>query len=295
MIGTVVVGIGTAGRVRIRDLLSPLPSSPSEKLSLKGFISRRTLENQQDIQQISLDEALSREDIHAAIICTENVSHEENIRKFLEAGKHVCVEYPMTLSFASVKQLCELADKKGKILHEEHIELLTAEYKQLKKDVTGKNLVEGTLHFTGGPLQPGFGFIAFSGIARLTWLVDLFGELTVTSANVEEDKEKKYIKMTAHFQTKDKSPLTWIEERAPGLGRVKNISFRFDTGVMDCLPVAPRESIGLFMQDLNLFGQKLLGLVSSEQLQAERKRILHCLELADLIRELSQACTHNSI
>lgn len=37
----------------------------------------------------------------------------------------------------------------GKVLHVEHIELLTEEYKQLKKEVAGKDLVKGTLHFTG--------------------------------------------------------------------------------------------------------------------------------------------------
>lgn len=40
MFGAVVVGIGTAGLVRIRDMLAPLPASPAEKLAVKGFISR---------------------------------------------------------------------------------------------------------------------------------------------------------------------------------------------------------------------------------------------------------------
>lgn len=40
MLGAVVVGIGTAGRVRIRDLLAPLPGSPAEKLEVRGFVSR---------------------------------------------------------------------------------------------------------------------------------------------------------------------------------------------------------------------------------------------------------------
>lgn len=40
MLGAVVVGVGTAGSVRIRDLLAPLAGSPAEKLALKGFISR---------------------------------------------------------------------------------------------------------------------------------------------------------------------------------------------------------------------------------------------------------------
>ncbi len=37
----------------------------------------------------------------------------------------------------------------GLVLHEEHIEILTPDYKQLKKDIAGKTLEEGTLHFTG--------------------------------------------------------------------------------------------------------------------------------------------------
>lgn len=37
-----MVGVGTAGAVRIRDLLAPLPGSPAEQLAVKGFVSRYT-------------------------------------------------------------------------------------------------------------------------------------------------------------------------------------------------------------------------------------------------------------
>ncbi|KAG2458308.1 BIEA reductase, partial [Polypterus senegalus] len=114
MFGTVVIGVGIAGRVRIRDLVNPLLSTASEKMIPKGFVSRRTLEDQQGLKQISLDDALAREDIHAAIICTENSYHEDCIRKFLEAGKHVCVEYPMALTLAAARDLWDLADEKSK-------------------------------------------------------------------------------------------------------------------------------------------------------------------------------------
>uniref|UniRef100_A0A3B3TNE6 Biliverdin reductase A-like n=1 Tax=Poecilia latipinna TaxID=48699 RepID=A0A3B3TNE6_9TELE len=122
---------------------------------------------------------------------------------FLEAGKHVCVEYPMALSYQAAAQLWDLAQKKGVVLHEEHIELLTEDYKQLKKEVEGKTLLEGSLHFAGGALKPGFGFPAFSGIARLSWLVDLFGELSVRAATFEEDAKQGYSKMTAQLLTSD--------------------------------------------------------------------------------------------
>jgi biliverdin reductase len=49
-----------------------------------------------------------------------------------------------------------------------------------------------------------FGFPAFSGISRLTWLVSLFGELSLVSATLEEKKEDQYMKMTVHLETKNK-------------------------------------------------------------------------------------------
>ncbi|XP_072544414.1 biliverdin reductase A [Salminus brasiliensis] len=289
MLGSVVVGLGIAGSVRIRDMLAPVPSSAAEKLAVKGFVSRRTLGDQHGVQQIPLDEALSRDDIHVAFVCTENASHEEQIRRFLEAGKHVCVEYPMTTDYSSAAELWDLAQQKGLVLHEEHIELLTPDFKQLKKDIAGKQLEEGSLHFTGGSLKPGFGFPAFSGISRLTWLVDLFGELSVKAATLEEDEGRQYMKMTAHFLTKDQKPLTWIEERSQGMGRGKRIHLRFDSCTLTELPTGTREPVGLFMQDLILFARKLQGDVPQEELQAERRRILHCLQLAENIRQLCQS------
>uniref|UniRef100_A0A667XU17 Biliverdin reductase A n=1 Tax=Myripristis murdjan TaxID=586833 RepID=A0A667XU17_9TELE len=288
MSGAVVVGVGIAGWVRIRDLLAPLPGTAAETLSIKGFISRRDLEPQQGVNRISVEEAVSREDIHVAFICTENKAHEDGIRTFLQAGKHVCVEYPMTLSYKAAVELWDLAQQKGVILHEEHIELLSAEYKQLKKEVAGKRLQEGTLHFTGGALKPGAGFLGFSGISRLTWLVDLFGDLSVTAATIEEDPSNNYSKMTAKLVTSDNRPLTWIEERAPGLPRAKNINFHFDSCTMTQMPSAPREPVGLFMQDLVLFSGKLAGHVPPEELHREKRRILHCLELAEKMQQLCQ-------
>ncbi|XP_069816429.1 biliverdin reductase A isoform X2 [Dendropsophus ebraccatus] len=290
MFGAVVVGIGIAGSVRIRDLLNPLLSSPSESLKLQGFVSRRNLDQYNGVKQMSLEEALQSLEVHAAFICTDNQNHEQSVRNFLEAGKHVLVEYPMVLSAQAAHELFQLAEQKGKVLHVEHIELLTEEFKQLKKEVADKELVEGILHFTGGPLdEQKSGFPSFSGIARITWLVDLFGSLSVTSASIEENQEKKYCKLTADFTTADNRPLTWIEERAPGLKREKKVKFTFKSGVLDTLPPTPRAAVGPFMQDENLFARKLLGQVSKEDLTAEKKRILHCIDLAEKIK---QCCRH---
>uniref|UniRef100_H2LHK8 Biliverdin reductase A n=1 Tax=Oryzias latipes TaxID=8090 RepID=H2LHK8_ORYLA len=252
-------------------------------------VDRRNLDNQQGVSQISVEEAVSRDDIHAAFICTENESHQDYVRTFLQAGKHVCVEYPMTMSYQAAVELWDLAQKKGLVLHEEHIELLTEDFKELKRAVQGKILQEGTLHFTGGALKAGFGFPAFSGIARLTWLVELFGKLSVSAATLEEEPAKGYSKLTAKLLTSDNRPLTWVEERQTGLPRAKNINFVFDSCTLSEIPAAPRGAVGLFMQDLIHFSAKLAGQVSPSQLQGEKERVLHCLELADKIQQLCQS------
>ncbi|XP_028919388.1 biliverdin reductase A isoform X1 [Ornithorhynchus anatinus] len=287
MPGVVVVGVGRAGSVRIRDLQNSQPGTPSEHLKLLGFVSRRELGSINGVKQIALKDALEDKEVDVAFICSENSSHEENIRQFLEAGKHVLVEYPMALSHVAAQELWKLAEQKGKILHEEHIELLTEEYISLKKEVSGKELVKGTLHFTAGPLdEERFGFPSFSGISRLSWLVDLFGELSLVSATMEEQKDKKYLKMTADLKTADQRPLTWIEEKGPDLKREKHIKFSFTSGCLENLPAAPGGNVGIFMKDQNLFAQKVLGQVSEDDLTAEKRRVLHCLEIAAEIQKL---------
>ncbi|XP_037362894.1 biliverdin reductase A [Talpa occidentalis] len=280
--GVVVVGVGRAGSVRMRDLRNPHASSAF--LNLIGFVSRRELTRIDEVQQISLEDALSNQEVEVAYICSESSSHENYIRQFLNAGKHVLVEYPMTLSRAAAQDLWELAEQKGKVLHEEHVELLMEEFAFLKKEVVGKDLLKGSLLFTAGPLEEErFGFPAFSGISRLTWLVSLFGELSVVSATLEEQKENQYMKMTVCLETENKRPLTWIEEKGPGLKRNRHLSFHFKSGSLENMPkVGVNKNI--FLKDQDIFVQKLLGKFSEKELVAEKKRILHCLGLAEEIQ-----------
>ncbi|KAL0587894.1 Biliverdin reductase A [Plecturocebus cupreus] len=260
----------------MRDLRNPHPSSAF--LNLIGFVSRRELGSTDGVQQISLEDALSSQEVEVAYICSESSSHEDYIRQFL-------VEYPMTLSLAAAQELWELAEQKGKVLHEEHVERLMEEFAFLKKEVVGKDLLKGSLLFTAGPLEEErFGCPAFSGISRLTWLVSLFGELSLVSAILEERKEDQYMKMTVCLETEKKSPLTWIEEKGPGLKRNRYLSFHFKSGSLENVPNVGINN-NIFLKDQNIFVQKLLGQFSEKELATEKKRILHCLGLAEEIQK----------
>uniref|UniRef100_A0A8D0WN98 Biliverdin reductase A n=1 Tax=Sus scrofa TaxID=9823 RepID=A0A8D0WN98_PIG len=276
--GVVVVGVGRAGSVRIRDLRSP--NASSEFLNLIGFVSRRELGSIEEVKQISLEDALSSQEVEVAFICSESSSHEDYIRWVFQAGGPRLAQ-----SFADGCLFHSVFVTTGKVLHEEHVELLMEEFAFLKKEVVGKDLLKGSLLFTAGPLEEGrFGFPAFSGISRLTWLVSLFGELSLVSATLEERKEDQYMKMTVCLETENKSPLTWIEEKAPGLKRNRHLSFHFKSGSLENMPnVGINKNI--FLKDQKIFVQKLLGQVSEKELAAEKKRILHCLWLAGEIQK----------
>uniref|UniRef100_A0A8C4R0X7 Biliverdin reductase catalytic domain-containing protein n=1 Tax=Eptatretus burgeri TaxID=7764 RepID=A0A8C4R0X7_EPTBU len=237
LVNTVVVGVGMAGRVLIRDVLH-----------LEAITRKRSLAEIAGTQQITLPEALTCPDVQAAIISTENAAHEET--------------YPLALSTSAAQNLFKLSDKMGRVLHVEHIELLTSQYKQLHDQVEGKTLEQGCLHFTGGPLMDfeKCGFPSFSGVSRLSWLVNLFGELQVEAATMEERHAKQYFQLRAKLLNK---MLTWVEERRPGYIGAKRIQFQFVGGSsLDELPPTARGTEGLFFQDLHIFSSKLQAMLA---------------------------------
>lgn len=76
--GVVAVGVGRAGSVRIWDLRNPHASSAF--LNLIGFVSRQELGSIDEVPQISLEDALSSQEVEVAFICSESSSHEDYIR-----------------------------------------------------------------------------------------------------------------------------------------------------------------------------------------------------------------------
>ena len=60
-------------------------------------------------------------DVNAVNICTPNKTHYQICREALEAGKHVLVEKPLTLSSVEAYELVELAHKRNLVLSVGHI------------------------------------------------------------------------------------------------------------------------------------------------------------------------------
>jgi predicted dehydrogenase len=137
----------------------------------------------------SLDEMLSDELVELVIVNTPNYTHFEYAQKALQAGKHVIVEKPFTVTVKEAQQLIELAKKKNKILSVYQNRRYDSDYKTIKKVLDKKLLgavVEAEFHFDRyredlSPKQhkeipgPGTGVLYDLGAHLIDQALQLFG------------------------------------------------------------------------------------------------------------------------
>ncbi|CAI9718494.1 biliverdin reductase A-like [Octopus vulgaris] len=266
--GVVVVGIGIAGQVRIRDLRNLPADKPNlQCLKLIGYVSRRQLDL--DLLSLTLPEALNRSDVQVIIICTEAEAHEETIRKSLEAGKHVLVEYPIVMNVTAAKELYQMASSKGVVLHEENIGLLSLALLELKKDIDNKpplQEVQLAHHVSLGRLSENMTkektpFIAHQSIIKAA--IFLFGNLTSVGGQLTEKDD--CFEAIADLRTSEdkKVQVKLFLFKEKGIWK-KEYFLKFKDGsVIDKLPPElvrkTRSGLGMFMEDLLHFSEKLLG------------------------------------
>ncbi|MEP6596818.1 MAG: Gfo/Idh/MocA family oxidoreductase [Ginsengibacter sp.] len=98
----------------------------------------------------SLEVMLADKSVELVIVNTPNYSHFEYVKKALEAGKHVVVEKPFTVTVDEGEKLIEIAEKQNKILSVYHNRRYDSDYKTIAKIVEEKllgELVEVEMHF----------------------------------------------------------------------------------------------------------------------------------------------------
>jgi predicted dehydrogenase len=81
----------------------------------------------------SVQDALARDDIDAAVIATPASTHAALVRTALDHGKHVLVEKPMALDVASSESLCQLASTAKRVLMVGYTFLYNAGVRKMKE------------------------------------------------------------------------------------------------------------------------------------------------------------------
>jgi biliverdin reductase len=277
-LGIAVVGLGIAGRARVRAL----ESHPRARLV---GVARRT----PGPDETTLAEVLADPDVEALIVCTPNLLHVETARAALEAGRHVAVEFPLAPTAREARGLWALARQQARVLHAEHIELLApSQQAQRERARALGRPTGGELRFAGG--SEGWvgderlaGSPALRAFARLHRLVDLFGEAEVEDAASAELSGGGYrLEVALRFREGGRTLL--VEERTPGRARGLEWEIVCESGRLDAPP--PASARGVFREDLDVFVARVHdgapGYVSEE-------RILHVLSLVEHVEALCAA------
>jgi scyllo-inositol 2-dehydrogenase (NADP+) len=112
---TGVVGYGAAAQFMHLPFIVTNP-----KFQLQTILQRKGNEAQEKYPSVkivrSLDEMLADESLELVVITTPNDSHFEYAWRALEAGKHVLLEKPFTITSADAKKLIVQSEKKNRIL-----------------------------------------------------------------------------------------------------------------------------------------------------------------------------------
>ena len=124
-------------------------------------------------------------DVDLVVVATVSSLHGDVVEAALMAGKHVVVEYPLSLDLAQAERLVELAHDRDLLLHVEHIELLGGLHDAMKSYLSRIGTPTYTNYRTINIVRPAplkwtyrfdlFGFPFCGALSRVHRLTNLFG------------------------------------------------------------------------------------------------------------------------
>lgn len=131
-------------------------------------------------------------DLDLVVIATINQLHGAIAEAALKAGKHVVLEYPLAVDYATGQALRDLAQRQNKLLHVEHIELLGGVHQAIREYIDQIGKVFYARYSTIQPQSPApqrwtyhhqqFGFPLIAALSRISRFTDLFGTVQTVSA-----------------------------------------------------------------------------------------------------------------
>ncbi|QQE65100.1 glycosyl transferase family 2 [Leptolyngbya sp. BL0902] len=140
---------------------------------------------------------ISWPDLEVIIVSHVNCDHGMVVRAALEAGRHVVVEYPLALDWREAERLVTLAQQQQRLLHVEHIEVLSGNHQALKANLSALGIPLHVRYVTLSPQRPApdrwtyqpdlFGFPLVGALSRVHRLVDAFGPVAQVSGQNQYD------------------------------------------------------------------------------------------------------------
>ncbi|MEO1208047.1 MAG: Gfo/Idh/MocA family oxidoreductase [Cyanobacteria bacterium J06638_20] len=191
-IGIGIVGTGYAARTRT-DMFHQ--DERSHVTAIAGRDPEKTSALAQTCGALALPDwqtLVHRDDVDLVVIAVINRDHGAIAQAALRAGKHVVVEYPLSLNLAEAEQILELARTQQKLLHVEHIELLSGIHTAIANALPRIGTPFYVRYSNLSPQRPApnrwtyrtdlFGFPLIGALARINRLIHLFGPVTRVAA-----------------------------------------------------------------------------------------------------------------
>ncbi len=309
-----LVGTGYAARVRVEALRADGRSHPllvAGHTHTETFAAAHGLQAVENWQALVVDEA-----INLVVVATASALHGEVVEAALNAGKHVVVEYPLSLDLVQAQGLVRLAAERQRLLHVEHIELLGGLHIAIKKHLPSIGVPAYVSYRTINPQHPApmkwtyhrelFGFPFCGALSRVHRLTNLFGRVAKVDCctrTVEDAKNAGYFKSvlsSARLQfengvvaelTYGKGEALWAYHRDIEIqGRLGAIAFTKNKGWLTTaegtqqIEVAPRK--GLFVKDTEYV---LNYLTQGTPLYVSAAESVYALSVGDALRRASES------
>ncbi|MGB3298403.1 MAG: Gfo/Idh/MocA family oxidoreductase, partial [Phormidesmis sp.] len=249
------------------------------------------------------------------VVATVSALHGDVVEAALKAGKHVVVEYPLSLDLAQAQRLIALAVERQRLLHVEHIELLGGLHVAMKKYLPNVGVPAYVSYRTINPQHPApmtwtfhqelFGFPFCGALSRVHRLTNLFGRVATVDCctrvvkNAENAAYFKSILSSARLQfengvvaelTYGKGDAFWTYRRdIEAQGSLGSLVFARNEGSLTTaqgtqkIAVEPRK--GLFVKDT----QAVLDyLTQGRPLYVSAAESVYALSVGDALRRASE-------
>ncbi len=198
-----IIGTGYAAKLRAEAFLQ---DTRSNLVAVAGNTPHKTaaFAQQYNCEVVKgWEELIERQDVDLIVASTVNQHHGKIALAALSAGKHLVVEYPLSLNVTQGLEIIALAKAQDKLLHVGHIEVLGGLHSSLKERVPQLGKVFYTSYRTIKPQNPIslrwsynhdlFGFPLMGALSRIYRLIDLFGDVkTVNCHNRFLNEDAQY-------------------------------------------------------------------------------------------------------
>lgn len=274
-----ILGVGRAGSARARAI--------ADDPRAEGVIGWRGDPAAAGLQVASsVEEVLDAVD--AVAVCTSDHTHPRLVEQALKAGKHVVCEFPLAGSARKARQLFRLAEQQQRVLHVEHIELLTPIARWMRAHAAPARFRGGALRFRTR-VRPEVFSVAHANVARLHRLVDMVG----LPRRFDID-EVSLTHLAGRLRYGAESEVEFEFVMEDGAGRKLEMTIDQERGSMVVIgrhllhrgvPVDLPEGPGLFLQDQLAATARILD---GSPIYIDEQRIVDVLDLADRLHAVGE-------